>query len=244
VGRAHGRTGAGPDAPGSTRLTVIDEVDQEVTRWVEDVLPGVSVTLDGPAAATADVGLHLFEIADLPPARGEERPPLQVRLGYLVTTSGSDMALAHNRLGKLLFEALAHPDWGVRFVGDIADFWSASGVSPRAGFVLTVPLRQPVETKPAPPVQVPLRVQGVGSRAMEGVVLGPGDVPISDAFIEIPSLGLTTRSDTRGRFRFAAVPTAPAKQQLRVRAKAREFPFTVDSSKPSPFVLRLDLAKV
>ena len=77
---------------------------------------------------------------------------------------------------------------------------------------------------------------------MEGVVLGPGDVPISDAFVEIPSLALTTRSDGRGRFRFAAIPTAPAKQQLRVRAKAREFPFTVDSSKPS--VLRLDLAKV
>lgn len=79
---------------------------------------------------------------------------------------------------------------------------------------------------------------------MEGVVLGPGDVPVSDAFVEIPSLALTTRSDTRGRFRFAAVPTSPAKQQLRVRAKAREFPFTVDSSKPAPFVLKLDLAKV
>jgi hypothetical protein len=245
VGRSRGGTLAGPDARGCACLTVIDEVDQQVTRWVEEVLPGVSVTLDGPAtAATADVALHLFEVADLPPARGEEPPPLQVRLGYLVTTSGSDVALAHNRLGTLLFAALSHPDWGVRFVGDIAEFWSASGVPPRAGFILTVPVRQPVETKPAPPVRVPLRVQGVGTRAMEGVVLGPGDVPVSDAFIEIPSLGLTTRSDTRGRFRFAAVPAAPAKQQLRVRAKAREFPFTVDSSKPSPFVLRLDLAKV
>ena len=79
---------------------------------------------------------------------------------------------------------------------------------------------------------------------MEGVVLGPGDVPISDAFIEIPLLALATRTDKRGRFRFAAVPTAPAEQQLRVRAKAREFPFTVDSSKTPPFVLRLDLTKV
>ena len=79
---------------------------------------------------------------------------------------------------------------------------------------------------------------------MEGLVLGPGDVPISDAFIEIPSLALTARSDRHGRFRFAAIPTSPVKQHLRVRAKAREFPFTVDSSKPPPFVLRLDLAKV
>jgi hypothetical protein len=224
---------------------VIDEVDEQVSRWVEEVLPGVSVTLDGAAAAAnADVGLHLFEMADLPPARGEERPPLQVRLGYLVTTSGADVALAHKRLGDLLFAALRNPDWDVRFPGGMAEFWNAAGVPPRAGFILNVPLRQSVETKAAPPVRAPLRVQGVGSRVMEGIVQGPDDIPISDAFIEIPSLGLTTRSDARGRFRFAAVPTAPAKQQLRVRAKAREFPFTVDTSKPSPVLLRLDLAKV
>jgi hypothetical protein len=223
---------------------MIDAVDDQLSRWVQEILPGVNVTFDGPAGATDDVGLYLFEMADLPPARGTERPPLQVRLGYLVTTSGTDVALAHKRLGTLLFAALTHPDWDVRFPGDIAEYWTAVGMPPRAGFILTVPLRQPVETKPAPPVRAPLRVEGVGSRAMEGVVLGPGDVPISDAFVEIPSLALTTRSDTRGRFRFAAVPTSPAKQHLRVRAKAREFPFTIDSSKPSPFVLKLDLMKV
>ena len=223
---------------------MIDEVDQQVTSWVEEVLPGVNVTLDGPATDNDEVGLHLFEVADLPPARGEERPPLQVRLGYLVTTSGADVALAHKRLGQLLFAALTHPDWDVRYPGDIAEFWNAVGEPPRAGFILTVPLRQTIETEPPPPVRAPLRVQGMGSRAMEGVVLGPGDVPISDAFVEIPSLALTTRSDRRGRFRFAAIPTSPAKQRLRVRAKTREFPFTVDSSKPPPFVLRLDLAKV
>lgn len=237
------RAGAYPDARGHTGLTVIDEVDQQLAGWVEEVLPGVSVTLEGPAGDDDDVGLYLFEMADLPPARGEARPPLQVRLGYLVTTSGT-VAVAHKRLGTLLFAALTHPDWDVRFPRDIAEFWTAAGMPPRAGFILSVPLRQPVELKPAPPVRVPLRVEGVGSRVMEGVVLGPGDVPISDAFVEIPSLALSARSDTRGRFRFAAVPTTPAKQQLRVRAKAREFPFTVDSSKPPPFVLRLDLAKV
>ena len=244
MGRSDGRKCHGPRPSDHAGLIVIDEVDQQLRSWVEEVLPGVSVTLDGPAGADDDVGLYLFEMADLPPARGEDRPPLQVRLGYLVTTSGANVALAHKRLGTLLFAALAHPGWDVGFPGDIAELWRAAGMPPRAGFILNVPLRQPVELKPAPPVRAPLRVEGVGSRVMEGVVLGPGDVPISDAFVEIPSLALTTRSDTRGRFRFAAIPTSPVKQHLRVRAKAREFPFTVDSSKPPPFVLRLDLAKV
>ena len=152
---------------------MIDEVDQQLSSWVEDVLPGASVTFEGPATATDDVGLFLFELADLPPARGEERPPLQVRLGYLVTTSGADVALAHKRLGTLLFAALTHPGWEVRFPGDTAELWRAVGETPRAGFILSVPLRQPVEAEPAPPVRVPLRVQGVGSRAMEGVVRRP-----------------------------------------------------------------------
>jgi hypothetical protein len=222
---------------------VIDEVDQEVTRWVDQVLPGTNVTLDGPAAA-ADVALHLFEIADLPTAHTEERRLLQVRLGYLVTTPGDDVALAHKRLGQLLFAALTHPDYSVRFPGDLAAYWSAAGIPPRPSFILTVPLRQPLPGGPPPPVKAPLVVDGVALRVMDGVVLGPGDVPISDAYVEIPSLGLATRSDARGRFRFKAVPAAPAEQQLRVRAKSKEFPFTIDSSKPSPFVLRLDLAKV
>lgn len=243
MGRSRRFTRARTDAVGHAGLTVIDEVDQQVTSWVEQVLPGVSATLDGPAAA-GDVALHLFEIADLPTAHTEERRLLQVRLGYLVTTSGDDVALAHKRLGQLLFAALTHPDYSVRFPGDLAAFWSAAGVPPRPGFILTVPLRQPLERAPAPPVKAPLVVEGTRLRVMEGVLLGPGDVPISDAYVEIPSLGLATRSDTRGRFRFKAVPAAPAEQQVRVRAKAREFPFTVDSSQPSPFVLRLDLAKV
>jgi hypothetical protein len=238
------RAGNGPVTRRYAGRAVIDEVDQKLSRWVEEVLPGANVTLEGPAGADDDVGLYLFEMADLPPARGDSRPPLQVRLGYLVTTSGGNVAVAHKRLGTLLFAALTHPDWDVRYPGDIAEFWRAVGEPPRAGFILNVPLRQPVAIEPPPPVQAPLSVDIVGLRVMEGIVLGPGDVPISDAFVQLPALALTTRSDARGRFRFPGIPETPAKQQLRVRAKAREFPFTIDSSQPSPYVLRLDLAKV
>jgi len=220
---------------------VIDEIDQQLTGWVDDVVPGATVTLDGLAAgATADVCLHLFELADLPPARGIDRPPLQVELGYLVTTGGAD---AHKRLGALLFAALQSPDYDVRFPGDMSAYWRAANVPPQPSFVLAVPLRQDVVVPAAPPVTSTLRIQSVGSTSLAGVVLGPGDVSIADAMVEIPSLALTTRSDPRGRFRFSAVPTSGPELQVRVRAKAQEFPFTVDSSAPQPVTLRLDLAK-
>lgn len=223
---------------------MIDELDRQLADWVDGVLPGVTVTLDGPsAAAAADVGLHLFELVDLPPARGDQRPPLQVQLGYLVTTGGADTTKAHQRLGALLFAALQHPDYDVRFPGDMSAYWTAAGVPPQPSFVLTVALRQEVDVPAAPPVTSALRIQSVGSHSLVGVVVGPGDVSIADAMVEIPSLSLATRSDTRGRFRFSAVPTSGAALQVRVRAKAQEFPFTVDSSTPQPVTLRLDLAR-
>jgi hypothetical protein len=220
---------------------VIDELDQQLQSWVDDVVPGATVTLDGPAAAgSADVSLHLFELTDLPAARGEQRPPLQVQLGYLVTTGGAD---AHKHLGALLFAALQHPDYDVRFPGDMAAYWTAASVPPQPSFVLAVPLRQDVSVKEAPPVTSALRMQSVGSQSLVGLILGPGDVSIADAMVEIPALALATRTDTRGRFRFGAVPTSGTALQIRVRAKAQEFPFTVDSSAPQPVTLRLDLAK-
>jgi len=109
--------------------------------------------------------------------------------------------------------------------------------------VLAVPLRQEVSVQAAPPVTSALRVQSVGSQSLVGVVVGPGDVSIADAMVEVPSLALATRTDPRGRFRFSAVPVGAAALQIRVRAKSQEFPFTVDSSAPQPVTLKLDLAK-
>jgi hypothetical protein len=199
------------------------------------------VALDAPAAATtADVVLYLYELGDLPPARGDQRPPIQVQLRYLVTTWGAD---ARKNLGDLLFAALQQPDYDVRFPDGMSAYWSAVGIAPRPSFVLAVSARQDMDLAPAPPVRSGLTLQSVGAQQLEGIVLGPADVQIADAFIEIPALGLTTRSDTRGRFRFAAVPASSSALSLRVRAKAQDFPFTVDPSAPQPVTLRLDLAK-
>lgn len=223
---------------------MIDEIDQQLVAWVDTVTPGANVSLGTPSeAASADVSLYLFELRDLPPARGDVRPPQQVQLGYLVTTGGDDVAQAHRRLGQLLFAAAGNPDYEVRYPDGMGAFWSAAGVPPRPGFVLAVTLRQDQDLAPAPPVRSALKIQSAGAQVLEGIVLGPGDVQVADAFVEVPSLGLATRSDSRGRFHFAAVPSGADALALRVRAKAQEFPFTVDTSAPQPVTLRVDLAK-
>jgi hypothetical protein len=225
---------------------VIHEIDDQLEAWVEDVVPRADVAFDEIASSRGevDVCLHLLEIEHLPASRAEARPSLQVRLSYLVTTGGRDAKEAHKRLGDLLFAALANPDYEVRFPSLSGSFWSAAATAPRAAFVVSVPLRHAVEVSPAELVREPLVVDGSAVRSLSGVVLGPGDVPIPDAFIEIPSLALSTRTDRRGQFRFMAVPGGRGKHHLRVRAKAGEFPFSVDSTtREEPVALRIDPTK-
>lgn len=207
---------------------MIEQVDDELAGWVGEVLPGASVSLARDADAA--VVLDLVELGDLPPARGTGRPPLQVALRYRVSAHDADVREAHRRLGELLFAAMQSPQYEV-------DLSAPAGSDARPSFVLTVPLRKPLGEAVPPPVREPLVMRGAPMRALAGVVLGPEDVPIADAFVELPLLGLATRSDRRGRFTFAAVPTEPP-QQILVHAKTRTFPFSVDSPDVE---LRLDL---
>jgi hypothetical protein len=66
---------------------------------------------------------------------------------------------------------------------------------------------------------VPLIIQAVPSEALRGRVVGPGDIPITDAVVDLPSMGLSVRTDTKGRFRFASVPVDTPLGRLEVRAK-------------------------
>lgn len=226
---------------------MIVETDTALCDWVASVLPkskGKVLLEPAEDGGDGDVLLQLIELGDMPPARGSHRPPLQVLLRYLVTAGGADASEKHDRLGDLLFAAMEHPDYEVELGSVDAWVWAALGMSMQPSFVLAVPLRKQQPEAPTKPVKGPLDVRGSTLSHLVGVVLGPGDVPIPDAFIEIASLGLAARSDTRGRFRFAAVPSGPGPYQLRVRAKAGEFPFSVDSTdRGEPVELRLDLAK-
>ena len=65
-----------------------------------------------------------------------------------------------------------------------------------------------------------IRISGVTSLA--GVVLGPKDIPIPHARVELPSANAVTYTGADGHFRFGAVPAAPRAKQLRIAAKGSE----------------------
>ena len=75
---------------------------------------------------------------------------------------------------------------------------------------------------------------------LRGVVLGPGDVPIAGARVEIPPANLSTSTDRLGRFAFAAVASGPYPTTLRVLAKGRELTQTVVTVGAEPIVIHFE----
>jgi hypothetical protein len=105
--------------------------------------------------------------------------------------------------------------------------WAAFKVPPQPGFLLRALLRVTPPEPDIPVVREPISVSGSPMTQLNGVVLGPGDVPLAQARVELPSLQLSTQTDHKGRFRFTAVPTEPAAKQLRLKAKGKVLDTTV-----------------
>jgi hypothetical protein len=224
---------------------MIETVDARLVDWVQTVLGPVPVSLEPPQADLDEEGvsLYLLELVRLPPPRGQERPPLQLALRYLVTTWADTPERAHHLLGELVLSALEQADLTVQLEPLPADNWAALGVLPQPSFALQVPLRRE-RPQPEPRlVRRPLVVRASPITSLSGVLLGPGDVPLAGASVELAHLQRTVRADRKGRFHFETIPADSVDQSLTVKVKGREFRVNLEGpiADGEPVVIRLDL---
>ncbi|HYR63081.1 MAG TPA: carboxypeptidase regulatory-like domain-containing protein [Actinomycetota bacterium] len=226
---------------------MIDESDDRLVQWATRVAPDATVSLDPPTDGAAGIGvsLHLLDLADNPPSRGLTKPPLQISLRYLVSTWGPDVPAAHRLLGALVFAAMEDAEVEVELQPVAPALWAGLNVAPRPHFVLRVPLRLERPADAAPPVREPLVMELGTIRRLKGLVVGPGDTPIANAFVELPSLRLYARTDWRGLFEFPAVPEHPPTKKFSIRTKGRVFPVSAQqpASEQDPMLIRLDLGE-
>jgi hypothetical protein len=223
---------------------VIETVDQRLTNWADEVVGARIALLGWPPAAGRDrgVGLYLLDVVPTPPPRGLKRPHIDVFLRYLVTAWAEKPEEAHRLLGQLLFAALENPEFEVEHTSLPVAAWSAFGIPPRPSFVVKLPLRKELPARPAKLVRRPVVVEVSQTASLHGVVTGPDDVPVPGALVEVPAVRLATRTDTRGRFRFARVPGNGAGVRLRVTAKGRQqIVDTGNSRREDPFVIRFSM---
>jgi hypothetical protein len=221
-----------------------DPSDAGLTAWAKDVLPGVEVSLATPvstALTERGVNLYLLELRSRPAMRGSARDPLQLALNYLVRTWAPDPADAHAMLLDLCFAAMEEPDFDVDLDPVRPEMWQALGVVPGPAFRLSVPVRRARPQPVTRPVLHPLQIEGSTLGSVGGWVRTPDDLAIPGATVEVPALERQSLTDRHGHFRIEAIPAAPGRLEIRVRAKGREAWATVGAKDDRDAVLiRLD----
>ncbi|MCI0533965.1 MAG: DUF4255 domain-containing protein [Verrucomicrobiales bacterium] len=223
---------------------MIDQTDQQVEEWVKSVVGDVTVSLDVPQISTSGSGVSVYLLEVLPdsvarPTR--EAPPLKVNLRYLVTPWSSKPKEAHRLLGELIFATLQKTEFEVEADPIPIAIWQSLNLPIRPSFILRVPLLKKSPPKAAPKVRAPVVIKQSPMRPLIGQIVGPDEMAITDALVELPSLNLATRTDATGRFYFAAVPTQPPIQLLQVHAKGRKIDISPAPSRSpnEPLVIRL-----
>jgi hypothetical protein len=203
---------------------VIQVIDARMATWAGEHERGVQTSFDPPAEGRAGEGvcIYLMEVAPRPDERRDGARRLRASLRYLISTWAEKTERAHELLGDLLLAALQEPEFEVELESVHIDAWTAFRVPPRPSFVVRVPLGQDLQRPAAKLVRQPLAVRASGIVSLNGTVLGPDDVPMAGASVELPALQLSTLTDWKGRFTLPAVPAEPAPKELLVKARGLE----------------------
>lgn len=221
-----------------------DPSDAGLSAWAKDVLPGVEISLAAPISTSLTergVNLYLLELRSRPAMRGTTRDPLQLALNYLVRTWAPDPADAHSMLLDLCFAAMEEPDFDVDLDPVRPELWLALGVVPGPVFRLSVPVRRARPQPVTKPVLHPLQIDGSTLGTVGGWVRTPDDMAIAGATVEVPALDRRSLTDRHGHFQIEAIPAAPGRLDIRVRAKGKEAWATVGAKDDRDAVLiRLD----
>lgn len=221
---------------------MIEQADRELKAWVQGVIPEAEVVLGPPRQLEGKrgVSLYLLALADPLPAWANRQASRQIALRYLVTAWATEEEQAHALLGSLVFAALEKREYELKLEEITASVWAALGIAPRPAFMLWVPCTLAQQASVVKLVRGPLVVQGAPVRSLHGIVLGPGDIPVANAGVELPALQLRGHTDAKGRFFFASVPGESQSVQLVVKARGYQQSVLVkqSTSEQEPLAIR------
>jgi hypothetical protein len=113
-------------------------------------------------------------------------------------------------------------NWTVELDPLPVEAWRAFGVAPRPSLILGIPVCHEWEQRKLPVVSTEPALETAATCRLEGRVVGPQDLPLVGASVELPSLGLSTSTGATGRFHFASIPRGKHfPSTLLVKAKGR-----------------------
>ncbi|WP_223638261.1 carboxypeptidase-like regulatory domain-containing protein [Corallococcus sp. EGB] len=220
---------------------MIDEVDLRMKAWVGRIATDAPVHLGVPDRESLERGvcLYLLELGPAPLSRAGKRGALQFTVCYLVTVGAETPERAHRLLGDLLFAAMSDKELEVDLSPVPVALWAGLRAVPRPAFRLRVPVRK---EQPLAEVRCLSLVDGASPPApLLGRVVGPGDEPIRGAWVALPALQLSTRTDAQGHFHFPRLPQGESLGRLEVRAEGELVSMESEAlaTGTSPLIIRM-----
>jgi hypothetical protein len=163
-------------------------------------------------------------------------------LRFLVSAWSSDAGAANDVLLRLAFSGMEQVNWEIETEAIPLQGWQAFGIAPRPSFVLRMPLRLE-RPRPAFKRVRSTRVESSVLAHLQGVVLGPNDIPVTGAKVEVPSQQRWTETDQRGGFILPGVTLSPA-ESLRIRARGKQMEVVADGLADSAQPLTIRFASL
>jgi hypothetical protein len=226
---------------------MIDQIDASLINWVKKTIgENATPSLLAPSdSEPPSVSLYLLEVVNNPFPRSGDNSPYQPTLRYLVTTHAKEPQDAHRLLAALLYAAFERPEYEVELEPIPHDLWAAFQIAPRPAFILRTTLPREWKGRPAKLVRQPEPVMDSSAPVVPfyGLVLGPGDIPLMNARIELPNLFRSATTDRKGRFTLAGVPAAPRQKTLIIKARRQEIIEVIQQTGTAdePVVIHFDL---
>lgn len=209
---------------------MIERASEQLESWIRETLDlgAVSFAPPGDMQGRQGINCYLLELVENPPVQGSKRAPLQFALHYLVTCWAETPLGAQRLLSALIVAVMQHEQYEALLKPVAAETWTALGTIPRPSFLLRVPVRMERATPVVPRVRSPIDVDSAPMTQFFGVVVGPGDIPLAGARVELPSLQRVTRTDAKGRFQLTGMAGEPRTTQLRISAKGKSLDMVVE----------------
>ncbi len=223
---------------GSALDMTIEDATSRLRDWVSSHVPDATVNLTQDMTSTEGINLYLWQIAPEPPQRTTRTTLFRLRLRYLLWVSARDAMQAFRWLDRLIFQAMMQTDIDVDDAALSASDWQAFGIQPQPCVALVMRIQRPQYAAQPIVTQVPA-VDFRGIKVLSGQVVGPGDVPLANATIDVQSMDMSTTTDSSGRFHFRVIG-GETSYTLRCRARGREMVRVVTAETAQPVMFRFE----
>ena len=167
-----------------------------------------------------------------------------VLLTYLVTLQAQDQSTAHALMGTLVSALMNQTEFEYELEPPPIEIWQTFGAKPAPTFIIKMPVSLPQKYPQVPKIKQPPSVRLGSVASLTGQLLGPGDVPLVNAQIELTSLQRVERTDQAGYFTFSGIGPDTQKREFRIRAKQQELLVNITTLSQEPLVIHFDQLEI